>query len=703
MSKGQIKLLGGTLSLLLSLIVVSAVAAQSFAPVFEWTKRVQKGEEIELKVHVGTDSFTFLRSRTTEIDQTTFQRLCGDTPPQQIKVLPDEELVFEYQINKLLQLEQTLRGNKPSAWRKIEFLEIASYPLIRWTDFLEQAVSQGLMEYELIEYEGESFVSLTFKQTDPSSLRFGTRSIRFSDEFYEDMKIVKEFKPWVGNTNNFVILVHEPHWSLSGQYQLIPGLKAFIDTNSQYQFRFLVEGYWEEEIKYIRAEPILDRFSKDVSKEAQVFALLRNFLIDGPFAYRLLYDPDLPALAIDDPERSKKTPPEQKIKDWTETSEVAKSIIQKLQGLPSDEIQNQWQILSLWVYYVRADASELKGPDIIKHLENVVELYDALIKSLETLQDQDFASEISFLEKQVSAYRTNSKRYQFALDGDYTMATNILTHFTSEEYSNRIPMAFIGNFHTPAITSHLRSEGIGYVVIEPRVSLIATEREKENFNGALNKSFDTQYNYLRDLIGDLKLQVAPLPRELPYYKSFLEREAPKIRRQKIIFRASSPLSPDNTSKIYNILERNGILSNAQAIFAGSGQTPPPKLPGAFASFSFGPGGENPKLIIYDREEENWEHSDRLSYLEKILPILPYEKFQRETRKASFSQDKETKRMFLWLFDPQTQKFYLFEGEETINIFKLLPLPKPKDEEEALIHIRISIRDWLHKEKEKVLG
>lgn len=706
MSKKQIKLLlRGISSLLLSLIMTSFVAAQSFDPVFEWTKRFQRGEKIELKVHVGTDSFTFLRSQTTNIDRAIFQRLLPkDILPQQLKILPDEGLVIGYEVNKLLRLEETWREDKSKVWKKIEFIKIASYPLTRWPDFIKQAISQGLMEYEVIEYEGESFASLTFKQTDPSSLQFGRRSLKFSDEFYEYMKLSKEFKPWVSNTDKFAILVHEPHWCLASQYQLIPGLKAFIDANSQYKFRFLVEGYWEEEIKYIPTKPTLRIFSKDISKEVQVFALLRNFLIDGPFAYRLLYDPDLPAVAIDSPELIQNTTPEQKIMGWIKTSKVLKEIIQKLKGLPSDETYEAQLVLIILSYYARADASELKGPDFIKHFENVAKLYDGLAKSLKTLKSKDFTSEISFLETQAKAYRTNIKRYQIALDRDATMATNISKHFISKEYSNRIPIVFIGNFHTPAITSHLRSKGIGYVVIEPRVFLIATERERRNFNDALN--LNTRQNYLKKLVGDLKLQVAPTEAELPYYQSFLRKKASSsIRAQNASLQQSyQSLGPNriNLAFLNRALETNGFLNNAQVSFAGGGKIPPHPFQKAFASLSFGSEGGAPMLVFFYPNEKGWERQDRYRFLQKVKLIPPYEEIQKHTRKVRFYQDQETNRIFCSYFDPKSQRFYLFEGDE-IDIFRMLPLPREKDEEETLIHMRISIRDIIYYEKEKMNG
>lgn len=701
MIKRQIKLFGGTLSLLLWLIIISSFAAQSFDPVFEWTKRFQRGEEVELKVHVGTDSFTFLHSQETNINQITFKRLIGDRAsqlPLQLKILSGGELVIRYEVSKLLHLEETWKEDQSKAWKKIKYVQIASYPLSRWPKFIQQAVSQGLMEYEVVEINGNLYATLTFKQTDPSNLRFGKRLLRLSDEFYDYMKISKDFKPWMSNTERFVIIVHEPHWSLTGQYQLVSGLKAFIDTNSQYKFRFLVEGYFTEETKYIPTKPLLKQFSSNISTRTQVLSLLRNALIDGPFAYRLLYDPNLPAIAIDSPELIQRTPPEQKIKGWIETSGVLRQILQKLEELPSDKTNEAQLALVILSHYARADIRELKGQAFIDCLLQLAEFYEALVKSLNTLKSKDFVGEISFLQAQARAYRTNAKRYQNALDRDAIMARNISNHFTSKEYSEWIPMVFIGNFHTPFITLYLRSKGIGYVVIESRASLIATEREKSNFNDALN--FNTRQNYLKRLASALKLPVAPTQAELPYYQSFLRRRvAARIRAKRAQFQQSfqslGPNSIDRTS-LNSTLEANGFLNGAQVSFAGGDREPPPPFQRAFGYFSFGPEGEPSRLLFFHPRDEGWRRQDRYRFLQKVMLILPHKEIQRQTRKVRFYQDQETERIFCSYFDPRTQRFYLFEGDR-IDIYNMLPLPT------EFGHIRLSFLYLIYSGKEKVRG
>ncbi|MFX0198576.1 MAG: hypothetical protein ACFFCW_20845 [Candidatus Hodarchaeota archaeon] len=700
--KKQISSLGLSL-ILLMFLMVSFAAAKSFDPVFNYVEQFQKGEDIELRVHVGKDSFTFLRSEETKINQATFQSLLTeDAVPQQLKISPNGEFMIKYEAGDLLNLEQTLIENIPKQWRKIEFVKIASYPLDQWLVFLKRAFSRGLMEYETIEYEEEFFASLTFKQTDPRVLSFGRQQISFSDEFFEHMKFSRDFKPRKTNTKKVVVLVHEPHWLLAGQYQLVPGLRAFLIANSNYKFRFLVEGYWENEIKNILTKPTLDQFFKDFSTAAQVYSLLGKFLIDGPLAYRLLYEPDLPALAIDDPKLIKETPREPKFRDLFEQQDVFIKIIGKLQKLRKDKANEAMMTLAVLGFLVKADTQELTGQATVDHVSQISELYNELRKQLVSLDSQNFKEECSFLEYQAACYRTQKEVLGHALKRDVAMTKNILSHFDSD-YSQRIPIVFIGNFHTPAIIDNLPND-VAYVVIEPRLSILSLappERDRDNFNDALK--LDTRPSYLTKFRSILKLQVAPLKRELPYYNSFLKRESLRIQSQRNAFASSSPLPSSLTSKIYSTLISNGVFSSAQISFAGGGENVPPTFRGAFASFSFGPKGISPMLLFYDRKKDNWTRPDRLNYLRKIQPILPYEKIKKSVRKVSFYQDKDSNRMFFFIFDPKTQTFYLFDGSETMDIQKLLIPPEVQGEENAPIHLKLSLRERIHYESQKTHG
>lgn len=448
MVKTNIRLSAGIMFLLISLIFVPSVAAQSFEPVFKKINQFQSGGEIEINVRVSSDSFTFLCSQSTEIDQGEFERLLKDKDsqsPLQLKVLSDGGLVLKLEVSNLLRLEETYRGDMPIAWKKIDFVPVGSYPLKVWPDFIKQAISHGLMEYELMEYEGQTFAFLTFKQIDPDGIKFGKRSLKFTDNFYRYMKISNAFKSRVGNTDKFAILVHEPHWLLAGQYQLIPGLKTLLDANPQYKFRFLVEGYWEKDIKDIPTKPLLNRFSKNISSSTQVYSLLNKFLIDGPLAYRLLYAPDLPAVAIDNPELIRQTPREFDLaKNWPKQEQIFKKIIEKIKKLPQEQTTSVNKTFNLLRYYLYADAHDLKGQAAIDYYRDVSKLYHDLSNKLESLSKKDFTEENSFLKNQADGYNVNITTCEIALKRDGMMANDIQGHFNSE-YGDR-PLSLLEIF-----------------------------------------------------------------------------------------------------------------------------------------------------------------------------------------------------------------------------------------------------------------
>jgi hypothetical protein len=679
-------LIGRAFMILLVLLTLTYfLSAQTFDLVFKWVDQFRDGENIELKAQVNADSLTFLRGQETNIDSAAFDQLLKSNESKtslQFKMINRKELVLEYQVEEKLRLEEKFEDNQPVGWKKVEFVEIQSYPLETWPQFIHEAVNHGLMEYKHIDIEGITYATFTFKQKAPSIIKSGQKSLKLTDEFYTYMKIPKDYQPHMLNSNQLVILVHEPHWLRVGQYQLIPGLKALIDSNSNYKFRFLVEGGFEEETKYIPTQPTLSILRDDVSRHVQVYSLLKHFIIDGPFAYRLLYDPDLPAVAIDDNNAVAATPREPQI-ERSKEREIFKRVYTKLEKIPQEQRKSALNTLTLLHYYSNADSQDLKGQDIVDYFRSLTQIHTSLSVELKSLEGQDFSGECSDLKSMADDYNTLIEGYEKALIRDSTMASNINEHFRSK-YSERIPIVFIGSFHTPGIIERLDS-GISYVVIEPRISMDVvspSEKEQKNFDDALKSG--SRLNYLKNLAGRLKLNVAPTQRELlPYCRDILKKEINQAQQREKEFKASSPLSPETTSRIINILEQNGSFSGISASFVDQGAPPmKPPIDGAFAAFSIDPDSENPKLFIYDRNEENWNRPDRLKYL-KIAFIFPLiEEYKKNTRKADFNQDENSNRVFCKIFDPETQAFYFYDTSEGMDIYRWLvhpyPMYEPKD-------------------------
>ena len=701
--------------LMVLLLLTSFIRGQSFNPVFRWIERYRSGEKVELKIEMDTGSFTFLRSQVSDIDEATFEQLLknGDSKPSmQLIILAEEELVLEYDVNQKLRLERQLKDNRFLGWKRIDFVPVKSYPLKTWATFLHKAVTHGLLEFRVIEYKGVVFTTITFKQKGPSILKYGEKSLLLTEEFYKYMKIPEDYKPQLSNSDKFVILVHEPHGLQVGQYQMVPGLKALFDPNSNHKFRFLVEGGSREETMFIPVKPTADILQEHVSKYVQVYSLVKNYIIDGPLAYRLLYDPNLPSVAIDDNKSIDATPKQPDI-TRSQQRDILRKVYAKLKEIPGEEKKSALDTLSLLFLYTDAETGELKGQQLLNHFNKLHKFYSDLSGKLKTFIQQDFSAECSQLDNLAQDYSTLTKVYQLALDRDTAMAVNINEHFRSK-YNECIAVAFIGNFHTPGIIAKLDS-GINHIVIEPRIEGSYSDEERKNFNDALKPS--SRLNYLKSLAGLLKLNVAPTKEELEICKIFLAKEALKIQHLEQGFKASSPLSQETTSNIKSIIEQNGCFNTVAVGFGGSHGPPKNPIKGSkpFASFNIDPEAGNPNLVLFDHEEKNWQRDDRLNYLKAAFIFPVPERFKNETRKGEFHQDENTNRIFCKIFDPKTQSFYFYEVEG-MDIYQWLsPMQhgfEKKNEESKkkgeykspiFIHFRISFLKPLNLMKQKIHG
>jgi len=679
---------------LLFLFIVSYAYAESFDPVFKVINRYQNGEQIDVRGHCDANSFSFFYSRETTINEKTYKEILNNKasqPIEQIEVLNDGKIAVNYAVNNLLYLKEIWSGDKLVSFKKIEFVQIESYPMKEWVNFIKQAVSKGLMEFQAIELDEGSAISLTFKQTGIANFRSGNRLLKFSDEFYKYFKVSKEFIPRTSQTDKIVVLVHEPHWLLIGQYELIPALRAFIDDNSQHQFKFLVEGYFESHLKDIPVQPTLAQFSKGISKNIQVYSLVNRFLIDGPLAYRLLYNPNIPAESIDAPELILKTPRSPDFEDWFESNKVLGKIYNEIKTLPKGKTNNILTTVNLLYIYTNANNKNLKGQSAIDYFRYVGKLYNQLSDELKSFFN--LKEEQAFMVRLSRYCNTNVKIYEYALKRDAIMAENIINHFKLNP-TDRIPLAFIGNFHTSGIINRLPKD-ISYIVIEPRIStasVIPPKNDMDNFNDALNS--ESRANYIKRIGASLKLRVAPKDEELPYYKSFLNKVSVRYIANCNKFMASSPLDIDTNSSLLNTFEQNGSLSNVNLSFAGGGQIPPPPFNGAFASISHGPEEIGPRMIFYDKKTDNWKRADRHNYLKYLLLVPIWEKYKTNIKQVAFYQDSMSKRMFFHIFDPGTQAFYLYEWLDGLDINKLLAPPK----KDAQIHYKLSVIEVKNKKE-----
>src|SRR4029077_12782715 len=133
--------------------------------------------------------------------------------------------------------------------------------------------------------------------------------------------------------------------------------------------------------------------------------------------------------------------------------------------------------------------------------------------------------EVSNLRSQLAAYKVEEQIYRDAMSRNEVMAGQISSQATSANRS--IPIAFIGNFHTSAITASLRAQGIGYVVVEPRFSTLTDSQEKSEFDRYVNPA--GRQSYISSVTTQNKGPVAPTIAEVRnYYDPLIDRVSRRL-------------------------------------------------------------------------------------------------------------------------------------------------------------------------------
>lgn len=662
------------------------------------------GKDVDFKVVVYPDSFLFYHTVTTEIPKSEFDKVLSEIEQ---KGLPDRKLMQNgernsYQIDSLLTVSQVEIAGDSEKFEKTELVVLGTFSNDTWPQFLRILIDNGLVEYEILRFEGIEYYTLGFQSICPQSINFGSKTLSFSLDAQNYLRISPTTKT-SNSGDKFVILVHEPHWSVYGQYQLVPGLNQLITENSEHSFRFLVEGAFTEETKEIDIEPLMSAFAKDTPKEAMAYSLLSNFMIDGPMAYRAIYDPDLPAIAIDDMDLINQTPAEVDLMAGYEVSQRLIEMSQMRGRFTETQAQRFSQALLELFSYSRADISDLHGQHLIDYYNELSNLYDeladALVAMRSTFQSSDVQGHINFLREQADAARSNGQRFEFALGRDKTMVQNILAHFSSS-HSESIPIAFIGNFHTDGMTKLLREQNIGYIVLEPRFLVVPSEKEKNNFNKALHPS--TRSSYLES-ISTLKLPVSPTLSEIArYYKKYLSKIATVIKnlRKKLLsILASSSNHKIDVEAFTDAIDNNGDLCCAEIEFGGGNNQPPTNFKNAFAYFE--PGEAGSKLFIYNENGQEWQNRSVYKFLKSHIFIPINENFRNESSKARFWSNPENGDLFLNFFDPQTNRYYLYQNPTSLDALpNVIRVPQNADKSGIELRQRLS---EMNKHEEKSNG
>lgn len=605
---------------------------------------------------------------------------------------------MRYEVHDTLDLEARTAGNDTS-WMKIPFNEINEQPRSNWTPFIDWLVDRGLVSYERHTPWSRRDLDLTFATADPATpLRKDL--LLLSAQAQRLLKVSQSHPPRMPQAREWVIFIHEPHWDLTGQLQLLPALHQLAHANPKLQLKFLVEGRRPEgacpnqQACDIPLAAVNQLFSTEPSvRRQQIYYLLRNYLIDGALAYRLLYDP-VPAVAIDDQAALARTPRS----SWN--VEASAMILQQVaellaQETPQSQQQStgvnaanaQLQIISEQWQTMPDDAKAMLAQD-----KAVGAAFRNLAAATRRIDGLRYAQVAASLEKHAGDLDDESKITELALVRDVTMTRNIVNHYQSSD-AHRIPVVFIGNAHTSGMIAALPPR-YGYVVLEPRFSHPRADDE-EIFQDAL---FDYPKVLAAANSALVKLPVAPPPSQFPAIRNLNSRIAAKVTSRPALDGAA--LDSPSTRAIREAIDRNPFFNLAHVEFAaagGGGQVPPP-LDRAFASFSPGRDrrGSDGKLLLLpgrsrawdEPARTGWQKKDRLDYLEQVILIETSGDEGRlmPERTVAFFAHPSTHRRFISVYEPQLQTYYFLELDGEQDVLRALVDPVA---ETAAVRMRVS--------------
>jgi hypothetical protein len=621
----------------------------------------------------------------------------------------ENSFVRSYRVSPELEIRETVNPTGDTvSWTKRIFRELARDDKARWPAFLNSLIPHGLQSYETVHTDQLDYAVLTLHAEKQPRQPLGTSSIILSDESYRFLKLSSEHPPRPSTSGRNVVLIHEPHSDGPGQFQLIEGLDALVRANDRKQFKFLVEGDLREQGRDIYGNPLfamegnrsergrdipLESLSALLSTEAsvrraQVHFLVRNYLIDGPLAYRLLYG-DVPALAIDDQLALDRTPP---MPPGLSQFALHELLVGLFSGLNSLNVESSRSAAEAVLRLQRTRSVDIDGAgkDLVAWYGELENACTGLARALGKIEGRDYAAQIQMLKRYADDYKNLRVVFEQALVRDRTMAYFIGRHFQTAD-AERIPLAFIGSFHTKGIIALLPME-VGYVVLEPRFQSSPTKLELEKFNTALHdypRSLEQAEQRAR------KLGVLPPISALPSIARIADRIAGKTLKVRVADDAG--LASGTIASVTAAIERNGALDVAEIHVGGGGRGAPPGYENAFAAFEMGPDGSERTFKVFDEKDASgdvlpgrWDDRARLDYLQHVLVLAPLElggARERSARKVTFFQDPVSKTNFFNVLDRGSNTAYFFQAEAGLDGASILALLPSSSASE--IHLRLS--------------
>jgi hypothetical protein len=517
----------------------------------------------------------------------------------------------------------------------------------------------------------------------------------------------------------------------------------------------LVEGEYENAARNIPFNGLNTEFSGvsnqprgNRAKTALTYTLLQRYLIDCPMAYRLLYK-DISSLAIDDNPalktetegllpyntasyyaegrtirkiieflRTSKDIPE---KDITEdvklkvarATDVHQAYVRYSRALESSRISYNLHLRTFaFTNFPYSDESKnlildsYKSKSLLSKAETSLKAFKNFVVALEALKNVDSAldSEQESLEVKKAYPYNNYIVLKSWVIREETMSSHIARE--SNFNSGYTTVSFLGFPHLYQITSELKRQNIGYIVLEPRAARVA---ESDKFRRFVTPS--RRQSYINEATKwSNKGPVNPTALEVQNnYKPFLSQGSAfyreRIASEQNLFAPEKQPTVDY-EKLSAAMSRNGLLSQSQITVENAARSSPQTqlFDKAFARFDHFPDGRSSKLTITNAKDIRWTGGDgtnRYKFLEQAPVRYTGNVSAVNGFSINFFQPSGSPTLFASLYNSAHRRYYFFEETQ---IFELLAdLPRLNNLREILIHLQFAETENLKKQEHEPNG
>lgn len=690
--------------------LTQVINSRDFSELRPTIDELRAGEGETLILRVEANSFTVLRQQTTDITQETGQRaLEGSKESFPRLKYTDSGYWLRYEIDQNTVIERPFQDQESKnapAWNKVTWVQVASYQSSQWRPFIEFLGRYGLYSFQDYVYKNDHIYSLGFSPATPASIDIAPKPLALSQDFAEHMRISPKYAPTRGS-NGFVILLHDPHWSVSGRYETLAGLRSLLATNRGTRFQFLVEGAYQgtRTIGFSGLDKVLDTNVKSNARTGVVHSLLARYLIDTPMAYRLLYDRSLPALAIDDNRYLQYNAPRpmRPIPDQIRSLINFSVAVEKLPASDKQVKDSLNSAVNMALVFLEADISEATDERAVEYYRALAKFYQALAKSGSILTQSGIkfgaVMDAAALGRDSLGYQDEASTYEFAVKRNEVMAAQIVS--AARQTPALVPIAFIGSFHTSGITQVLREKGIGYVVIEPRPRTPVSRTEMEQFNKAIHRNTIVAY---RANVRLNKGAVAPPPEVVAtLYRQKMADKGLRVTNEMTSIQNELKLIPGANVRFTEFARAaadNGNLSDVRLSFGDGGQPPiPPQFNGAFGYLDpGGPGKPGRVFRVTDAKDARWSSADRYGFLRTaVFPDHSKEENFTLANEEVFYPNVASGLAFYTVYDAKSGRTYCFEEAlESDHKFAFVALPHMS--EKGTSDIRMQVVEVLRKKE-----